>query len=78
MSRTCGKPSSSWSQTSLGCKEKVRFMAALSGSVLMSASALLGAGGVKLTFHPGQEIQVAIFVTDTFKAEEPGNDCTAT
>lgn len=53
-------------------QRKVRFMAALSGSVLMSASALLGAGGVKLTFHPGQEIQVAIFVTDTFKAEEPG------
>ena len=50
---------------------KVRFMAALSGSVLMSASALLGGGGVKLTFHPGQDIQVAIFLTGTFKAEEP-------
>ena len=50
-------------------ERKVRFMAALSGSVLMSA--LLGEGGVKLVFHPGQDIKAAVFVTAAFKAEEP-------
>ena len=53
-------------------ERKVRFMAALSGGVVLSASVLLGQGGTKLAFHPGQDLQVAVFVSDTFKVEEPG------
>ena len=53
-------------------ERKIRFMAALNGAVLLSASVLLGAGGTKLVFHPGRDLQVAVFLTETFKAEEPG------
>ena len=53
-------------------ERKVRFMSALNGSTMLSASALLGQGGTKLVFNPGQDLQVALFVTDAFKREEPG------
>ena len=50
----------------------VRAMAALTGSVLLSADALVGRGGVKLCFQRGYDIEAAVFVTDQFKQEKPG------
>lgn len=53
-------------------ERKVRVMAALLGSVVVSAPALCGRGGTRLEFRRGLDMEVAIFLTDTFKAEEPG------
>ena len=52
-------------------ERKVQFMAALTGSTVLSASVLLGRGGVKLSYRPGHQIEAAVFVTNAFKAEEP-------
>lgn len=52
-------------------ERKVQFMAALTGSVLLSANVLLSQGGVKLSYHPGHKIDAAVFVTNAFKSEEP-------
>lgn len=53
-------------------ERKIRFMAALNGAVLLSSSVLLGKGGTKLVYHPGQDLQIAVYVTEAFKAEDPG------
>ena len=52
-------------------ERKVQLMAAFTGSALISADVLLGRGGVKLVYHPGHKIEPAVFVTDTFKTDEP-------
>ena len=52
-------------------------MAALSGGVVLSASVLLGQGGTKLAFHPGQDLQVAVFVSDTFQGRGARPDAAA-
>ena len=53
-------------------EDRVKIMAALLGAVVLSASVLLGKAGVKLEFHRGLDIDVAVFVTHAFKAAEPG------
>ena len=46
-----------------------RLLSAVMGCVVLSASTLRGAGGVKLTFHAGVEKRVRLFLTDAFKRE---------
>ena len=46
-----------------------RLLSAVMGCVVLSASILRGAGGVKLTFHAGVEQRVRLFLTDAFKRE---------
>lgn len=48
-----------------------RVFAAVMGCVLLSASILHGQSGVKLTYQPGVDSTVRVFVTDTFKQEAP-------
>ena len=48
-------------------EDRVKIMAALLGAVVLSASVLLGKAGVKLEFHRGLDIDVAVFVTHAFK-----------
>ena len=46
-----------------------RLLSAVMGCVVLSASILRGAGGVKLTFHPGVEQKVRVFLTNAFQHE---------
>ena len=39
---------------------------------MLSASVLLGKAGVKLVFHRGLDIDAAVYVTNGFKASQPG------
>ena len=52
-------------------EDRVKVMAALQGAVVLSAAVLFGNGGVKLTFNRGLRIEAAVFVTQTFKVEQP-------
>ena len=51
---------------------KYRALAALFGRVIMSSAILQGGPGVKLTYQRGVEYPVFVYVTDSFKATEPG------
>ena len=47
----------------------LRLLSAVMGCVVLSASILRGAGGVKLTFHAGLEQKVRLFLTEAFQRE---------
>jgi len=51
---------------------KYQAVAALFGRVIMSSAILQGGAGVKLSYQRGVDHPVFVYVTDNFKATEPG------
>lgn len=51
---------------------KVRLMAALNGGNILSGDVLDGKQGIKTQYKRGLDLPAAIYLTDTFKREEPG------